>query len=227
MYDIVWADNLELGTNNLIENKPIWEDFDYAREVPFHKLIRCKLSKSEEGWKFSKSKLTNRYLDFPSVNRVVSGKEHRFIFATAAKSLTTSSPLSGIIKIDTKENVEETWFGEVYEFIGEVVIANKMCTVEHPIHGEDDVYLISLLLNTKNQTSELVVFDGLNISQGPISRILLPVSIPFGLHGNFYSELLFDHEDVIRKWKASQAIESKSWNQMTGGFSGLGISYGD
>ena len=68
-------------------------------------------------------------------------------------------------------------------------------------YDEDDVYLISVLVNTLTQSSELVVFDGRNVASGPVSRLPLPVMIPFGLHGCFVPGLTFDAEDLARRFK--------------------------
>ena len=70
--------------------------------------------------------------------------------------------------------------------------------------GEDDGYLLSILFNGKTNSAEFVVFDGLNIAKGPVSRLKLPYSLSFGLHGTFVPDLVFEYEDVIRRWTVSQ-----------------------
>jgi all-trans-8'-apo-beta-carotenal 15,15'-oxygenase len=126
-----------------------------------------------------------------------------------------------VIKVDCDAKIEQRWFGMPYEFIQEPSIAPK----KEASRDEDDVYVIALLHNTRDMITEFVVFDGKAIDQGPISRTKLPVYIPYGLHGSFVPNLVFNADDVQRKWTAHNAIESKSWNKMNGGFAGLGIVY--
>ena len=79
-------------------------------------------------------------------------------------------------------------------------------------------------MNIKENRSEFVIFDAKDITKGPISRQQLPVKVPFGLHGNWVPNLTFEPEGILRRHKACKAVDAKSWNTMTGGFSGLGIT---
>lgn len=69
--------------------------------------------------------------------------------------------------------------------------------------GEDDGYLLSILFNGRDETAEFVVFDGLDVAKGPVSRVPLPYSLSFGLHGTFEPGLVYKKDDVIRRWKVS------------------------
>ena len=76
------------------------------------------------------------------------------------------------------------------------------------------------------KTTEFVIFDAKHIDRGPISRSPISAYIPFGLHGSFADGLVFNFDDVARRFTASKALDSKNWNEMSGGFSGLGLSNG-
>ena len=69
--------------------------------------------------------------------------------------------------------------------------------------SEDDGFIVSLLFNgeTKDSFSECLVFDALNISAGPLYRLAIPTNIPIGFHGCWADGLVFDEEDMARKWK--------------------------
>ena len=134
--------------------------------------------------------------------------------------------MSGIMKLDCSSGFEDRWFGEIYEVMQEPVLAMKTDSLpDDPERDEDDIYVLVLLHNAKDYITELLVFDGRSICNGPVSRTKLPVYIPYGLHGTFAPGLVFNKDDVERRWLACNALESKSWNKMDGGFSGLGISY--
>jgi len=127
----------------------------------------------------------------------------------------------GLIKIDTVEKIDSVWLGEPYEYLGESIFVANEKGIE-----EDDGYVLSILTNGKDNTSEFVIFDAKDVSKGPISRLNIKgTNIPFGLHGSWAQGLVFSEEDIIRKWKASYALDSKSWNEVKSDFSGLGLVY--
>ena len=56
-------------------------------------------------------------------------------------------------------------------------------------------------MDTKHMQSYFMVFDAKKIEEGPISRLLLPTFIPFGLHGYFVHGLTHDFDDITRRFK--------------------------
>jgi len=231
VFDVVKSDNLQLGETSK-STKPIWESIDYSKEVPVAKLYRITLTPKEKNisdqWSVSLDKLSDTQVEFPSVAAHVGCSKHRFVYASCGSDPTSSTPVQGIIKVDTENpGAEVKWMPQRHEFLGECIFV-KRTSVDGPTRGspeEDDGYVLSFLFNGKEKTTEFVIFDAQKISVGPISRQILPVKVPFGLHGTFAPKLMFEPEDILRKHKAALALESKQWGEMTGGFSGLGIVY--
>jgi len=75
--------------------------------------------------------------------------------------------------------------------------------------AEDDGYILTLLFNGREESSELLVFNAKDIAGGPTHRIPIPVNIPFGFHGSYANGLVFDAEDVVRKWKVIEGDPPK------------------
>jgi carotenoid cleavage dioxygenase-like enzyme len=67
--------------------------------------------------------------------------------------------------------------------------------------AEDDGYLATYLSNGRDMKSELLLFDARDISRGPLQRIPLPVYLSGGLHGSFVDGLVFNDDDISRKFK--------------------------
>lgn len=65
--------------------------------------------------------------------------------------------------------------------------------------GEGEGYIIALLNHLDVLRNDVLVFDALNLAQGPLAVIHLPVKLRLGLHGNFV-----DHRD-IDEWRARRA----------------------
>ncbi len=54
-----------------------------------------------------------------------------------------------------------------------------------PGADEDDVWLIGLVIDVKNDTTQLQFFEALNIEKGPVGAVHIPHRIPPGFHGNW------------------------------------------
>ncbi|KAJ1426890.1 retinal pigment epithelial membrane protein-domain-containing protein, partial [Ochromonadaceae sp. CCMP2298] len=119
--------------------------------------------------------------------------------------------------------VETRWNPAPHQFVGEVVFAAREGAA--PDAPEDDGYLLSYLWDGLLQQSFLIIFDAADITKGPISKVPIPTNVPFALHGMYVPDLLFDEKEIKQKFTAFSALDGKNWNEMKGGFSGLGISY--
>ena len=219
-FDVVKCDNMMLG-NSQNSDKPLPMSVDYAKDVPYSKLVRYTFSPDEHGgFKHSTKELSQTQVDFVSVAPSKSCAKHRYVYAAGGSDPTQSSPVQGLVKIDCDAGSETKWIGERHEFLGESIFVARDGGTE-----EDDGYLMSFLFNGEDNTSEFVIFDAKDIAKGPISRQLLPTKVPFGLHGNWAPDLVFESDAILRRHKACKALDTKAgWNTMTGGFSGLGLT---
>ena len=220
IFDVVYCNTMQLGKNDE-KKRPIWLEIDYGKDVPYSTLMRYTLTPKGESWSYSKKQLSPTQLDFPSINPKVSCSKHRYVYASCGTDPNASSPVQGLIKIDTESGTETKWIPNNYEYLGELIFINK----EGENSNEDSGYLVTYLFNGKTKESEFVIFDAENVSKGPISRQKLPTNVPFALHGSFAQGLTFDADAIVRRHKACLTLDSKSWNDMEGGFSGLGLKY--
>jgi hypothetical protein len=68
---------------------------------------------------------------------------------------------------------------------------------------EDSGYILSIVFDGSNLSSNLAIFDAKDIARGPISRVKLPYALAFGQRGQFIPNLVFDFDEVQRRWKVS------------------------
>eukprot|EP01031_Cornospumella_fuschlensis_P029449 gene29449-35544_t len=231
--DVVRCDTMTLG-NSDGSRTPIWERIDYTTEVPLSKLVRYSLSQQPAGgWEVSRRELCPLYCDFPIHNPSKVGKQAQYYYIGIGRGETTPTPLQGIAKISLAAaphpTVESRWMGEQGEFITEASFAPKASS-----NGakEDDGYILAIsstpLLEASDKSagrSDLLVFDAQDLSKGPLCRIPLPTYIPYGLHGTFIPNLTFEFAETKRKFTAFSALDKRQWNEIDGGFSGLGLKY--
>jgi all-trans-8'-apo-beta-carotenal 15,15'-oxygenase len=218
--DVVRADEMVLGEASKSES-PLWENLDWAKDVPYTKIERYRFTRDGPGreWQITRSPLSNQLVDFMSVAPSVSCKQHRFVYGSCGSSTKETTPLQHVIKLDLQEETETIWCCEKHEFVQEVIFFPR-----EDAKSEDDGYLVGVLTNGEDLTSDLLLFDAQKIAEGPISRQRLPTRIPFGLHGSFAPGITFNSDDIDRRFIASKSLENKRWNEVVGGFSGLGIS---
>jgi len=228
IFDVVKSDSLQLGETSR-SDEPIWKSIDYAKEVPSAKLERITLTPKDAtstNFIVTTKRLSDTQVEFPSVNPRAGCRKHRFVYASCGSDPSSSTPVQGVVKIDTETGTEVKWMPQRHEFLGENIFVprDRSNSKTAPII-EDDGYVFSFLFNGKERTTEFVIFDAQNVAAGPISRLMLPTMVPFGLHGSFAPGLVFEPDDIVRRHKASLALESKQWGEFSGGFSGLGIVY--
>jgi carotenoid cleavage dioxygenase-like enzyme len=107
------------------------------------------------------------------------------------------------MKVDTEDPTRnEQYCFEPYEFIGESVFVQKVGKDVTQRDEEDAGYLVSLLTNGRDKTTELVIFDveGMGaLERGPVVRSPLPTFIPQGLHGFYAKGETFDFGPYEKK----------------------------
>lgn len=54
--------------------------------------------------------------------------------------------------------------------------------------AEDDGWLVGPWWNAQEDTTEFVIVDAQNLSEGPVARIKLPYRMPLGFHGNWVAD---------------------------------------
>lgn len=125
-----------------------------------------------------------------------------------------------------------------YEWEGEkkndTYWAGPTCTFQEPVFVpkagstvEGEGYLMALLNHLDVLRNDILIFDALNLSQGPLAIIHLPVKLRLGLHGNFIEQK--DIDDWAEKRKdggtvgpAKAAAEMLPWQKKVAAEQGLG-----
>lgn len=198
----------------------------YEDDVTFSQLTRCRLTPTVgDSFKFSSKPISKRSMDFPTIPPSLVGRPYRYLYAAGAKLQRETLPYQCFVKVDTVTEEEEVWLPKSEEFIGEPCFIPRKKAAGEQGAAEDFGYVLTLLNDGRAMTTELLLFDAQKIASGPIHRTKLPLFVPAGLHGSYVDGLAFEPEDVLRRFTAVKALDSRNWNEMTGGFSGLGIKY--
>lgn len=209
VFDTVQIDGMELATDNN-DGKPIWLKENPFDAVAPSRMVRYKLDLQLKTLAIGTppSVLTSRLPEFPSIPRDVSIRKHRYVYpVTARKKVDVNpkergmgGPVGGIAKIDAIDPSNNEYFSfEPYEFPSECVLCPKIGKVVSKPEEEDGCYLLLNIVNGRDLTTDLAIFDVEGkgaLEKGPVLRFQLPVFVPHMLHGCFSEGVTFDFDAV-------------------------------
>lgn len=129
------------------------------------------------------------------------------MYALVGSDMTRTTPQQGLIKLDLVSSTESTWMPEKFEFLAEpmYIPRRRETTATAAITAaEDDGYIGVYLSNGRDLITEFLLFEASDISKGPISRTRLPVFMHTGLHGSYADGVVFEEDDINRKFKVNK-----------------------
>jgi all-trans-8'-apo-beta-carotenal 15,15'-oxygenase len=183
-----------------------------------------------------KQLLTDQHCYFGTINQQRSAQSYNYIYMNVGSAVENNkaSPPQGIAKYSTSSFKMDVWMPQPYEFCGEPLYARRELNgndggTTNDDKDSDDGYVLSILYNGKIDESELIILNANNIASGPICRIPLGIAIPHGHFGCYESGVIWSSEEIERRAKLSDKIESKGnrWNEVKSDFSGLGLRFDD
>ncbi len=159
-----------------------YREVDFA-SVPPGKLIRYSLD-PEHNTVSRQVLLDDRSVEFPVVHPSKVGGAHRYIYMATIHAPGPNAPLQGLLKFDTVTGSYETYSFAPIGYVNEPIVVPVPGSTE-----EDDVWVLMVVFDAKQQRSFLAIFEGSGITQGPIATAYLEHHIPYGLHGMFTPEV--------------------------------------
>ncbi|KAL7469546.1 hypothetical protein ACHAXS_010751 [Conticribra weissflogii] len=222
VFDTVQIDGMDLAsTTSTDSGQPLWKnDNPFARVAP-SRLVRYVLDISNKALAVGTPNpkvLSTRLPEFPSIPPNRSTKRHRYVYPAVARTKVDvdyktkghAGPIGGIAKIDVESPENNEYYSfETYEFPGECVLCPKVRReekeeekeAEEAIREEDACYLLVNVVNGRDKTTDLLIFDVEGkgaLERGPVLRCTLPVFVPHLLHGSFAEGVTFDFEPFRR-----------------------------
>lgn len=123
-----------------------------------------------------RSELLLRGTEFPRVASADVGGRYRQLFVTTSHS-TQEFGMSGVACIDVESGRVDR-----YEYGPDWVVEEHVAQPKASGKGQ---WLIGVAYDVRQQQTVLAVFDGGQLSQGPVARARLPYAAPLCFHGNF------------------------------------------
>jgi len=159
---------------------------DYLN-VDFDRVIAgqlCRFKIDLAAGKVTKSLLQARSCEFPTVNPNYVGLNYKYCYIGAIANDFGNAPLQAIMKINVQTGEQEIHSFAPRGFIGEPTFIPSPAAT-----AEDQGWLIVLVFDAIHERTDIVVLDAANITNSPVAIVHLKHHIPFGLHGNFTTEI--------------------------------------
>lgn len=123
-------------------------------------------------------KISDRFIELETIYyKKYNEKEYQFVYGPS--QLDDSQFFDRLLKIDVINKTEKEWY-EADTFPSETIfVPNPNAT------AEDDGVLLTVFLDGKTEKSFMHIMDAKSFTE--LARINLPQHIPFGFHGQFYS----------------------------------------
>ncbi len=119
--------------------------------------------------------------EFPRCDERLTGKPYRYAYAVPmARAGDEFLSQTHYIKHDLHTGTRELHQFGPDRHPGEFVFVPR-----HARAAEDEGWLMGLVINMANQTTDLVILDAQNFSAKPVATITVPHRIPPGFHGNW------------------------------------------
>lgn len=128
--------------------------------------------------------IESRCCEFPSINPMCVGRNYQYLYIGAAHEETVNAPLQALLKIDLKSGERQLWSAAPRGFIGEPIFVPRPSAEK-----EDDGWVLALVYDAAHHRSDVVILDASDFNRGAIARLHLKHHIPYGLHGNFTTEV--------------------------------------
>jgi carotenoid cleavage dioxygenase len=145
------------------------------------RLVRWSFDLDGSSNSFEEEPLTDLLGEFPRVDERFAGLSYRHGYYAASRE---RPPLGGaadsLTHFDLATGVHRTWTPGKGRFVGEPVFVARTATA-----AEGDGWLLSLVYDSVRNVSDLVILDATDLAAGPVARVVLPVRVPFGFHGNW------------------------------------------
>ena len=118
--------------------------------------------------------------EFPRPNETRIGKPYRYAYTVALATDAFIEPASRCLKHDLEKGTRQ-----VHDF-GEGRMPGEFVFVPRPgATAEDEGWLMGYVIDTKAETTDLVILDAARFEEPPVATITVPHRIPPGFHGNW------------------------------------------
>lgn len=122
--------------------------------------------------------LDERTGEFPRMDERWLGQRHRHLWFAGQIAAPGTLWFDSLRHVDLETGAAREWKAPEGDAVSEPVFVARG-------GQEGDGWLLSVAYRAQENRSDLLVFDALNLAQGPVAMAKVPRRVPFGFHGNW------------------------------------------
>jgi all-trans-8'-apo-beta-carotenal 15,15'-oxygenase len=123
--------------------------------------------------------LSDRAAEFPTVHPMVVGQQHPYTYMVAQSDQAKANDLFDAIAYCNHRTETFQWID-----LGGNRFPSELIVAPNPETPEKN-WVLSVVYDGKTQASEVWIWDGQHLEDGPVCRLELPSPIAFGFHGTW------------------------------------------
>ena len=123
-------------------------------------------------------RIDDRTQEFPRVDERVLGRRHRYAYVSTSDMKDFERPFGTLLRHDLQSGTTTT------AKLGPGMQAGERIFVPAGAEAaEDEGWVLSVVYNTPEDRSDLVIMDATRFGGTPVATVALPQRVPFGFHG--------------------------------------------
>lgn len=151
------------------------------------RLCRWTFDLQSSSTSFKREYLDDLVGEFPRIDDRYTGLCNRYGFYTCHADARTRNDAEGVLFGSLACFDFQTETRQLYTLPAGDVISEPVFVPRADSAAEGDGWLLAVVWREAESRSDLVIFNAMDISAGPIATALLPCRVPFGFHGNWRS----------------------------------------
>ena len=176
----IYLDSISYDSLSQVNFETDYKEIDFDSIDP-GRVYRLKIDL--DGETVDKKMIESRSCEFPAVNPKNFGRNYRYLFIGTTHKDRGNAPFQAILKKDLLTG-EKVHFFAPQGYVGEPIFVPKPNAT-----SEDEGWVLVMIYDGDQHRSDLVILDGENLEKEPIATLHLKHHIPYGLHGNWTSEV--------------------------------------
>ncbi len=183
--------DLPVAENNFF---PFFPDIDGAPFNPDQAktyITRWSVDMSQNSEDYQTQRLSDMIFEFPKVDDRFTGQKYRYSWGVVIdpeKPVELKGGSAGGFVMNTLGMYDHETGKEQKYWVGPVSSIQEPCFIPRSKDAvEGDGWIVMVCNRLEDHSSDLLLFDALNIENGPIASANIPVRLRFGLHGNWAS----------------------------------------
>ncbi|MGJ7531439.1 carotenoid oxygenase family protein [Variovorax sp. GB1P17] len=175
--DVMKFDKMPLFPDVTGRNTPGWIKDGMAR------LVRWTFELDQPGEGYTEELLCEIEGEFPRVDERFAGLPYRSAFYVARLGeYRAGSSFDTLVHVDVETKEVRTCTPD-----GDLGMLEPVFVARNASSPEGDGWILTIAFDPQRERSDLLIFDAVNISRGPVARVELPKRVPYGFHGTWRS----------------------------------------